>query len=78
MWVGKGGVKGDPRDAGLSNRKDRVLCAETEETARGQNSTAQNLNAPLEKVFLPSGVLSGHSRPQRSPSASGQGRPARP
>ena len=54
-WVGKRGVKGDPKDAGLSNRKDRVLCVETEETARGQNSTAQNPNAPLEKVLLPSG-----------------------
>lgn len=39
-WVGKREVKGDPKDAGLSNRKDRVLCAETEETAGGQNSMA--------------------------------------
>ena len=76
-WVGKRGVKADPKDPGLNNRKDGVLCVETEETVGGQNSTAWNPNAPLENVFLPFGVLSGHGQPQRSPSACGQGRPAR-
>ena len=38
---------------------------------------ARNPNAPLENVFLPFGILSGHGQPQRSPSACGQERPAR-
>ena len=75
--MGKRGVKADPKDPGLSNRKDGVLCVETEEAVGGQNSTARNLNAPLENVFLPFRVLSGHGQPQRSPSACGQGRPPR-
>ena len=75
--MGKRGVKADPKDPGLSNRKDGVLCVEMEETVGGQNSMARNPNAPLENVFLPFGVLSGHGQPQRSPSACGQGRLAR-
>lgn len=74
--MGKREVKGDPKDAGLSNRKDRVLCAETEETAGGQNSTAGTGRATRESVPAFRGPFLA-TADQRSPSACGQGRPAR-